>query len=151
MLPIRFTLSSALTSEKKYVATVTSTGAAVGAAAAAPRIGSAVALALTVAESAAFHEVTALFTLAVAEVHGMPVHDVERRRMLLLAIVFGTGGPGLASSGKRIRRWLAARYVTKRWILAISKVLPFGIGAAASRPNPGWPPALRSPTSTWRP
>ncbi|HEV7452069.1 MAG TPA: hypothetical protein VGO16_11925 [Pseudonocardiaceae bacterium] len=116
--------------EKKYVATVTSTGAAVGAAAAAPRIGPAVALALTVAESTALLEATALFTLAVADVHGMPVHDTERRRMLLLAIVFGTGGPGLASSGKRIRRWLVARYVTKRWILAISKILPFGIGAA---------------------
>jgi hypothetical protein len=115
--------------EKKYVATVTSTGAAVGAAAAAPRIGPAVALALTVAESTALLEATALFTLAVADVHGMPVHDTERRRMLLLAIVFGTGGPGLASSGKRIRRWLVARYVTKRWILAISKILPFGIGA----------------------
>lgn len=52
--------------EKKYVATVTSTGAAVGAVAAAPGVGSAVALALTVAESAAFLETTALFTLAVA-------------------------------------------------------------------------------------
>ncbi|MGH3811140.1 MAG: DUF7662 domain-containing protein [Pseudonocardiaceae bacterium] len=116
--------------EKKYVATVTSTGAAVGAVAAAPRARPAVALALTVAEAAAFLEATALFTLAVAEVHGMPIHDVERRRMLLLTIVFGTGGPGLAYSGKRVSRWLVTRYRTKRWILAVSKILPFGIGAA---------------------
>ncbi|MGH3774750.1 MAG: DUF7662 domain-containing protein [Pseudonocardiaceae bacterium] len=116
--------------EKKYVATVTSTGAAVGVVGAAPRARSAVALALTVAESAAFLEATALFTLAVAEVHGTPVHDIERRRMLLLAIVFGTRGPGLAYSGKRVHRWLVTRYRTKRWILAISTILPFGIGAA---------------------
>ncbi|MGH4005777.1 MAG: DUF7662 domain-containing protein [Pseudonocardiaceae bacterium] len=116
--------------EKKYVASVTSTGAAVGAVAAAPRARPAVALALTVAESAAFLEATALFTLAVAEVHGTPVHDIERRRMLLLAIVFGTRGPGLAYGGKRVRRWLVTRYCTKRWIMAISKILPLGIGAA---------------------
>jgi len=40
----------------------------------------------------------------------------------------------LAYSGKReVRRWLVARYRTKRWILAISKILPFGIGAASNR------------------
>ncbi|MGQ0716757.1 MAG: DUF7662 domain-containing protein [Pseudonocardiales bacterium] len=116
--------------EKKYVATVTGTGAAAGAVAAAPRARSAVARALTVAESAAFLEATALFTLAVAEVHGTPVHDIERRRMLLLAIVFGVRGPGLTYSGKRVRRWLVTKYCTRRWILTISKILPFGIGAA---------------------
>ncbi len=112
--------------EKQYLATVTRTGAAVGAVAAMPR--SRLARTLTTAETGAFLETTALFTLAVAEVHGIEVHDVERRRMLLFAIVFGSGRPGLSRSG--VRRWLITRYPTKRWILAISKVLPFGIGAA---------------------
>ncbi|MCA1674864.1 MAG: hypothetical protein LC799_22620, partial [Actinobacteria bacterium] len=85
---------------------------------------------LITAEAAAFLEATALFTLAVADVHGIAVHDVERQRMLLLAIVFGSGRPGLVRSGHRVHRRLIARYRTKRWILAISKVLPFGIGAA---------------------
>ncbi|MGH8839639.1 MAG: DUF7662 domain-containing protein [Jiangellaceae bacterium] len=116
--------------EKTYLATLTSTGAAAGAVAAAPRARPAVALGLTIAESAVFLEATALFTLAVAEVHGTPVHDIERRRTLLLAIVCATNGPGLAHGGKRARRWLVTRYGTKRWILGISKILPFGIGAA---------------------
>ena len=114
--------------EKQYLATVTSTGAVAGAAAAMPR--SRLARKLTTAEAAGFLEATALFTLAVADVHGMAVHDVERRRILLLAIVFGSGQPGLARSGNGVRRWLITRYHTKRWILAISRILPFGIGAA---------------------
>lgn len=116
--------------ERQYLATVTGTGAVVGAAGATPRAGSAVARTLIAAERAAFLEATALFTLAVAEVHGIAVHDVERRRMLLLAILFGSGRPGLARSGQRVGWWLLTRYRTKRWILAIGKVLPFGIGAA---------------------
>src|SRR5918997_5825923 len=114
--------------QKQYLATVTCAGAAAGAGAATPRSG--VARKLIAAEAATFLEATALFTLAVAEVHGIAVHDLERRRMLLLSIVLGTGRPGLARSSNRVRRWLAARYRTKRWVLAMSKVLPFGIGAA---------------------
>ena len=116
--------------EKQYLATVTYGGAAAGAAAATPGSGSKMARKLIAAEAATFLEATALFTLAVAEVHGMAMHDVERRRMLLLAIVFGSGRPGLARSANRVHRWLVARYCAKRWVLAISKVLPFGIGAA---------------------
>ncbi|MGH3985080.1 MAG: DUF7662 domain-containing protein [Pseudonocardiaceae bacterium] len=116
--------------EKQYLATVTCAGAAAGAAAATPGSRSGVARKLIAAEAAAFWEATALFTLAVAEVHGSAVHDVERRRMLLLSIVFGSGRPGLARIGNRVRRWLVARYRTKRWVLALSNVLPFGIGAA---------------------
>ncbi|HZA17360.1 MAG TPA: hypothetical protein VE645_10810 [Pseudonocardiaceae bacterium] len=116
--------------EKQYLATVTCAGAAVGASTATPRAGSAVAHTLIAAERAAFLEATALFTLAVAEVHGIAVHEVERRRMLLLAILLGSGRPGLARSGQRVGRWLLTRYRAQRWILTIGKVLPFGIGAA---------------------
>ena len=118
--------------EKQYLATVTGTGAVVGAAASTSRSGSRLARKLIATERAAFLEATTLFTLAVAEVHGMAVHDVERRRMLLLAIVFGIGRPGLGRSGQSIRRWLHTRYRAQRWILVISKVLPFGTGAMIS-------------------
>jgi hypothetical protein len=37
-----------------------------------------------VGETASFLEVTALFSLAVAEVHGLQIEDLERRRTLLL-------------------------------------------------------------------
>lgn len=116
--------------EKQYLATVACAGAAAGAAAATPGSRSKVARKLIAAEAAAFLEATALFMLAVAEVRGIAVHDVERRRMLLLAILAGSGRPGLARTGNRVRRWLVARYRAKRWVLAISKVVPFGIGAA---------------------
>ena len=116
--------------ENKYLAAVTSSGAAFGAAAGAPRVKAPVVCALSVADTVAFFEATALFTLAVAEVRGTPVHDVQRRRMLMQSICFGTGGPGLARSSRRVRHWLLTRYRAHRWILVISMVLPFGIGAA---------------------
>ncbi|MGH3854138.1 MAG: DUF7662 domain-containing protein [Pseudonocardiaceae bacterium] len=121
--------------EKTYMATVTGTGAVVGAAASAPGVGSVVALALAAVEGAVLLENTALFALAVAEVHGMPAHDLQQRRMLLVAIVSGTGGPvltqwGLTRGRARVRRWLGMAYGIKRWILGFGKALPFGIGAA---------------------
>jgi hypothetical protein len=114
--------------EKQYLATVTASGAAVGAAAAAPSVGFGVALGLTTAESVTFLEATALFMLAVAEVHGVRMDDVEQRRILLSAILSGTSGTGLAQSGKKACRWLVGRYRTRHSILALAKLLPFGIG-----------------------
>ncbi|MGH3966511.1 MAG: hypothetical protein ACRDRY_25280 [Pseudonocardiaceae bacterium] len=57
--------------EKQYLVTVTGTGAAVGGVAAAPGVGTVAALALSGGETAVFLEVTALFALAVAEVHAI--------------------------------------------------------------------------------
>ncbi|MGH3826795.1 MAG: DUF7662 domain-containing protein [Pseudonocardiaceae bacterium] len=121
--------------EKTYIDTVTGTGAAVGAIAATPGVGSVVALALAATEGAVLIDRTALFALAVAEVHRMPTHDPHQRRMLLVAIVSGTGGPvltqrTLARGHGTVRRWLTMAYGIKRWILGIGKALPFGIGAA---------------------
>jgi len=78
--------------EKQYLATVTGTGAAVGGVAVAPGIGTVAALALTGGETALFLETTALFALAVAEVHGIRVDEVERRRTLVLAVALGDNG-----------------------------------------------------------
>lgn len=51
--------------------------------------------------------------------------------MLLLAILLGKGRIALADrTSTRLRRWMITRYHAKRWILAIGKVLPLGLGAA---------------------
>ncbi|MGH3995386.1 MAG: hypothetical protein ACRDSN_23330, partial [Pseudonocardiaceae bacterium] len=141
--------------EKQYLATVTGTGAAVGGVAAAPGVGTVAALALSGGETAVFLEVTALFALAVAEVHAIRVEEIERRRTLVLAVVLGDRGAmlvekvagrtgqhwadllpdvlpmsSITSINKTLGRWFLTRYARKQGVVAIGRVAPFGIGAA---------------------
>jgi hypothetical protein len=140
--------------EKQYLAAVTGAGAAVGGTAAAPGIGTGVALALSAGEVVSFLEASALFCLAVAEVHGVHFEDLERRRTLLLAVVLGDSGANLVektagrtgrhwgrlltnkipaakikSVNKVLGRWFVTKYGTKQGILVIGRLAPFGIGA----------------------
>src|SRR4051794_25818139 len=66
--------------ENLYLATVTAMGGSVGAVAALPTVGTGVALAMSGGEVVGFLEATAVYTLAVAEIYGVPVHDIERRQ-----------------------------------------------------------------------
>jgi len=77
--------------ERRYLTTVTTSGAGVGVAAAVPAVGTGAALALSGAETVLFLESTALFAQSVAELHGIPVEDPDRARALVLAMV--VGGP----------------------------------------------------------
>lgn len=81
--------------ERRYLAAVTTSGAAVGAAAAVPAVGVGAALALSAAETAAFLEASALFAQSVAEVHGITVDDPDRARALVMALVLGSAGSDL--------------------------------------------------------
>ena len=141
--------------EKQYLTTVTGAGAAVGGIAAAPAVGTAAAFALSGAETVLFFEATALFALAVAEVHGVRIADIERRRTLLLAVVLGDNGAMLVEKmagrtgqhwgdllpeaiplssitaiNKTLGRWFLRRYGRKQGMLAIGRLAPLGIGAA---------------------
>jgi hypothetical protein len=141
--------------EKQYLAAVTGTGAAVGGAAAAPGVGTLVALTLSSGEIAVFLGTTALFALTVAEVHGIRVNEVERRRTLVLAVILGERGTKLVEKmagrtdqhwgellpegipmssitaiNKTLGRWFLTRYGDKLCALVLGKVVPFGIGAA---------------------
>lgn len=142
------------TLEKQYLAAVTSAGAAMGGVAAAPGAGTGLALALSAGETAVFLETTALFTLALAEVHAVPVDDAERRRDVVLTVVLGDGGtmlvektggrPGerwarlltdlvpmssISALNKALCHWFMAQYPRRRTVLTLGKVLPFGVGA----------------------
>ncbi|WP_460774340.1 hypothetical protein [Microbacterium sp. GXF7504] len=83
--------------ERRYLTAVTTSGAAVGATAVVPAIGTGVTLALSGAETAAFLEATALFAQSVAEVHGMPVNDPDRARALVLTLLLGREGVDLVT------------------------------------------------------
>jgi hypothetical protein len=77
--------------ERRYLTAVTTGGAAVGATAMIPAVGTGTALALSGAETVGFLEATALFAQSVTELHGIALEDPERARALVLAMM--VGGP----------------------------------------------------------
>jgi hypothetical protein len=145
--------------EKRYLAAATATGAAVGATAAVPAIGTLLALSAVAGETAVFLEATAFFVLSVAEVHGIPVDNRERRRALVLAVLVGDRGkgamadllgpgrtsgawlaegsagvaalplPAVSELNSRLLRYFVKRFTLRRGALAFGKLLPVGLGA----------------------
>lgn len=142
--------------EKHYLAAVMASGAAVGSAAAFPGIGTLAAMSAVAGETVVFLEATAVFVLAVAEVHGIPAEHRERRRTLVLAVLVGddskhavadllgtrrTSGawlsdgaatlplPAVSQLNNRLLRFFVKKYTLKRGAIAFGKLLPVGIGA----------------------
>lgn len=142
--------------EKRYLAAVTASGAAVGSAAALPGVGTLAAISAAAGETAVFLEATAFFALAVGAVHGIPTDDRERRRALVLTVLVGDDskhalaeliGPGRTSGAwmsdgvaslpmpavsqlnSRLLKYAVKRYTLRRGALLFGKLLPVGIGA----------------------
>lgn len=83
--------------ENRYLAAVTAGGAAVGATAVVPGIGTGITLALSGVETIGFMESTALFAQSVAEVHGIAIDNPERARALVMTLMLGKEGVDLVS------------------------------------------------------
>jgi len=140
--------------QRHYLRAVSGSGGAVGAAAAVPALGTGVALALTSGQVATFVAASGALAMAVADVHGIPVNDVPRRRAVLLTALLGPKGPRLLEeqigmSGllwgrtlmtrvplgtvKAVNRTLRKRVVAassaKASSLMVGRLLPFGVGA----------------------
>ncbi|WP_019179830.1 hypothetical protein [Microbacterium yannicii] len=109
--------------ERRYLAAVTTGGAAVGATAVVPGIGTGVTLALSGVETVAFLEATALFAQSVTEVHGIPVSDPDRARALVLTLMMGKEGVDLVS---QLARQVAGTGPgrDKYWGELVTKTLP---------------------------
>ena len=130
-------------------------GVGVGAAAAAPGVGTGLALAISGGEAVAFLNATVLYILARAEVQGIRIEDVERRRTLVMAIMLGdAGAAGVAKvAGRTGQHWarqivsripmakilavnkvlgknFVTKYGTKQGIVVLGRAAPFGLGAA---------------------
>lgn len=141
--------------DRQYRATLTGSGAAVGAAAAAPGVGTAVGVALSGGEVVATLEATMLYVLSYAEVTGVHVQDIERRRTLLMAVLLGSSGQKTIEKmiGRTGPHWgrkvaeavplqtirqinkvmghnFVTRYGTKQGIVVLGRLAPFGIGIA---------------------
>jgi hypothetical protein len=81
--------------ERRYLTAVTTGGAAVGATAVIPGIGTGVTLVLSGVETAGFLEATALFAQSVAEVHGIAIENPQRARALVMTLMLGREGVDL--------------------------------------------------------
>lgn len=81
--------------EKRYVAAVTAGGAATGAAAVVPGVGTVASLGISGAETVGFLEASALFAQSVAEVHGLSTADPDRSSTLVMALMLGPAGATL--------------------------------------------------------
>lgn len=81
--------------ERRYLAAVTTGGAAVGATAVIPAIGTGITLALSGLETAGFLEATALYAQSLSELHGIAVDDPVRARALVLTMMLGREGSDL--------------------------------------------------------
>ena len=81
--------------EKRYVTAVTAGGAATGAAAVVPGVGTIASLGISGAETVGFLEASALFAQSVAEVHGVPTTDPQRSSTMVMALMLGPAGANL--------------------------------------------------------
>ena len=144
--------------DSRFLTAVTASGAAVGAAAAGPGIGTVVAFGAVGAESLVFLEAAAFYTMAVAEVHGIDVREGEHEELLVMTVMLGASGtailanavgpsggagslasrslhvPGLKEINRRMLSRFARKFAVKRAGLAVGKLAPAGLGAAVG----GW-------------
>jgi hypothetical protein len=137
--------------DRYFLASITASGGASGAAAAVPGAGIPTAL----ADVMVFTEASVLYTLSLAEIHDLHPEDFERRKLLVLTVLLGDGavkaldkavgrtGPYWArrivgaipmSAIKRVNNFLGHRFITKygtkQGVLVLGKQVPLGIGAA---------------------
>lgn len=81
--------------ERRYLAAITTGGAAVGATAMVPGFGTGLTLTLSGVETVGFLETTALFAQSVTEVHGISLDDPVRARALVMTLMLGSAGTDL--------------------------------------------------------
>jgi hypothetical protein len=138
--------------ERHYRTAVVGIGTAAGAAAAVPGVGTGASLASGAAEITAFISATAMFVLAEAEVHGLPISDPQLRRALVLTVLVGDAAElaelgaerqsqhwaqvlGRANRDKiagvngHLAKLFVTRVSTRQGALLFGRALPMGIGA----------------------
>lgn len=137
--------------ERRYLGAVVGIGGASGAAAAVPGTGTAANVATGAAEITAFVSASAMYVLALAELHGIPVSDPDLRRALVVSVLVGeTGGALLDGEAQHwahvlarapvkerisgvngyLGRLMLRRVGTRQGALLLGRALPLGLGAA---------------------
>ncbi|WP_461022363.1 hypothetical protein [Thalassiella azotivora] len=140
---------------RRLTAAAASSGTVVGATAAVPGATLPASVALALGDAAGFTGMAAMYVFALAEIHDIPLEELERRRTLLLGVLLGDAGAGavrkvaertgphwakqvvksvpveaLRQVNRVLGRNFVTKYGTKQGVLVLSKQMPLGIGAA---------------------
>lgn len=132
-----------------YLATVTTSGGAMGAAGAVPGGG----IPSAAFDVVAFTEASVLYALTLAEIHGIHPEDIERRRLLVQTVLIGDSAIAALNkgAGRTVPYWgsqivnkipmsavlkankvlgprFITKYGTKQGVLVLSKQIPLGLG-----------------------
>lgn len=109
--------------DREFINTVTGSGAAIGATAIIPGIGTIASLGISAAATVIFMEATALYALSIAELHGVHLQDPERARTAVMAIMLGEEGTALMQSfaGHALGRGAST---VSAWGSALTKNVP---------------------------
>ncbi|WP_229580709.1 hypothetical protein [Rhodococcus rhodochrous] len=141
--------------ETTFWSSVTATGAATGAAAAVPGVGTTAALAMTAGDVSWFLTAAAGHVLSVLKVLGMDFTDLEHQKAIVLTVLGGGGGSSFVGkaagrSGAHLGKLLTnsvptttirsinrvlgynfiTKYGTRQGVLVFGRAAPFGIGMA---------------------
>ncbi|HEV7167423.1 MAG TPA: hypothetical protein VGN49_05575 [Micrococcaceae bacterium] len=81
--------------DRDFLTGVTGGGAAIGATAIIPGLGTVASLSISAAATVVFLEATALYAQSVAELHGVRLQDPERARTMVMAIMLGEEGTAM--------------------------------------------------------
>ncbi|WP_230854817.1 hypothetical protein [Arthrobacter terrae] len=114
-------LSSLL--ERDFLRAVSGGGAAIGATAIVPGLGTVASLSISAAATVVFLETTALYAQSVAELHGVRLADPERARTTVMAIMLGEEGTFMVQ-GLTGHALGTGHTPMKAWGLAVGKGLP---------------------------
>lgn len=135
-----------------YLGAVTATGAGSGAAAIVPNVW--LQGPVAAADLLTFLEASVLYTLSVAEIYGLHAEDIERRRLLVMAVLIGDGAAKVTLEpllGRTVPYWgrkivsaipmsaidaankvlgprFITKYGTKQGVLVLGKQIPMAIG-----------------------
>lgn len=138
---------------KTYLTTVTASGTGAGMASVIPN--GVVQVPIAIADLAAFLEASVLYVLALAEIYGVNVEDLERRRFLVMAALIGNSATttitqalgkktipywsgkiinkipmaGIKAANKVLGPRFITKYGAKQGILVLGKQLPLALGA----------------------
>lgn len=112
---------------KHYRNVAMGSGAAVGAVAVVPGLGTTAALGVSAAETAGFLEASALYAQAMAELHGMTIVDRPRANALVLGLMLGKAGRKLVrqfSEDAGIAGQTNVERTGRAWAATITQTIP---------------------------
>lgn len=116
-----FELSQRL--ERDFLNSVTGGGAAIGATAIIPGVGTVVALSISAAATLVFLEATALYAQSIAELHGVRLQDPESAQLAVMTIILGKEGQALLA-GLTGHALGTGKTPMQAWGKAVSKGMP---------------------------